>query len=170
MAEIGLYFSSSTGNCANIAERIAGEFEEGMVEIHDVMHGGDDLLQSYSYLIFGIPTWGLGELHSDWLEFLPKAEKIKFRSKKIALFGLGDQKTYSENFADSLGELHHWLIRRKAKIVGYWPSQNYSFMASKALINGKFAGLIIDEDTQSHLSEKRIKEWAEQLKNEFYEL
>nr|MBA3924398.1 flavodoxin FldA [Nostocaceae cyanobacterium] len=38
---------------------------------------------------------------------------------------------------------------------------------SKAVRDGKFVGLALDEDNQSELTAERIKAWAAQLKGEF---
>jgi len=40
----------------------------------------------------------------DEIEKLGAAGKLK--GKKVAVFGLGDQEGYEENFADGTGELH----------------------------------------------------------------
>ncbi|MFN9675593.1 MAG: flavodoxin FldA, partial [Microcystis sp.] len=53
------------------------------------------------------------------------------------------------------------------KTVGYWPTDGYDFNESKALKNGKFVGLALDEDNQSDLTEQRIKTWVAGLKGEF---
>ena len=37
----------------------------------------------------------------------------------------------------------------------------------KAVKNGKFVGLAIDEDNQSDLTDERIKIWVAQIKKEF---
>ncbi|NES97290.1 MAG: flavodoxin FldA, partial [Desertifilum sp. SIO1I2] len=41
------------------------------------------------------------------------------------------------------------------------------FTESKAIKNGKFVGLAIDEDNQPELTEERVKAWVAQLKREF---
>jgi len=51
--------------------------------------------------------------------------------------------------------------------VGYWPADGYDFTESKALRDGKFVGLALDEDNQSDLTDERIKAWVAQLKPEF---
>lgn len=168
MTEIGLYFSSATGNCANIANRIAEAFAPVKVRLHDVLKDRDTDPGLYEYLIFGIPTWDQDELHIDWEEFLPKLERVKLRRKRVAIFGLGDQHTYTDSFANSMGLLYQWLRQRKARILGAWPSHTYSFNSSSAIKeSGKFVGLVLDEDNQSELSEDRINQWVSQLKKEF---
>jgi len=48
--------------------------------------------------------------------------------------------------------------------VGYWPIEGYEFEESKALRDGQFVGLALDEDNQSDLTDERIKTWVAQLK------
>lgn len=43
----------------------------------------------------------------------------------------------------------------------------YDFNESKAVVDGKFLGLAIDEDNQSDMTELRVKSWVSQLKKEF---
>jgi flavodoxin I len=45
--------------------------------------------------------------------------------------------------------------------------KRYDFSESKAVVDGKFLGLAIDEDNQSELTESRVKSWVSQLKKEF---
>jgi flavodoxin I len=51
--------------------------------------------------------------------------------------------------------------------VGFWSTEGYEFNKSKAVKNGKFVGLALDEDNQSELTDQRIKAWVAQLKLEF---
>lgn len=52
-------------------------------------------------------------------------------------------------------------------MVGLTDTDGYEFDESKAVVNGKFVGLTLDEDNQSDLTEKRLKSWIERLKNGF---
>ena len=50
---------------------------------------------------------------------------------------------------------------------GLWSTEGYEHTASKAeLADGKFCGLMCDEDNQYDLSEERAKKWVAQLKAE----
>lgn len=66
-----------------------------------------------------------------------------------------------------MGILEEKIIERGGTTVGYWSTDGYEFSDSKALRDGKFVGLAIDEDNQSDLTDKRIKAWVAQLKKEF---
>ena len=43
----------------------------------------------------------------------------------------------------------------------------YNFSESKALRDGEFIGLAIDDNNQSNLTDERVKKWVEKLKGEF---
>jgi len=59
------------------------------------------------------------------------------------------------------------ISEQGGETVGYRPIDGYDFNESKAVVDGKFLGLAIDEDNQSDLTESRIKSWVSQLKREF---
>ncbi len=66
-----------------------------------------------------------------------------------------------------MGILEEKISQRGGKTVGYWPTEGYDFENSRALKNGKFVGLALDEGSQSDLTDERIKTWVAQLKTEF---
>lgn len=121
----------------------------------------------YNRLVLCVPTWFDGELPNYWDEFLPALENFDFTGKKIALFGLGDQKNYPENFCDAVGILSEFFEMKGAQIVGYTSPEGYSFESSKALKNNKLTGLLLDQENQSKLTDKRIEMWVKQLELEF---
>lgn len=49
----------------------------------------------------------------------------------------------------------------------YGSTEGYDFTESKAVRDGKFVGLALDEDNQSELTQQRIKTWVAQLKQKF---
>jgi flavodoxin I len=167
MPDIGLFFGSSTGNSENVARMIASNFYPVQVDIHDVLNGKSQTVSEYSCLIFGVPSWNRHYLQDDWSFFLPQLKDIDFNGIKVALYGLGDQSNYPDNFLDGMGRVHDWLLERDVKIVGHWPVAGYRFRKSQAIRNGKFVGLALDEDTQYKLTLPRVKMWVENLKKEF---
>ena len=66
-----------------------------------------------------------------------------------------------------MGILEAKITARGAKTIGYWSTDGYDFTESKAVRNGKFVGLAIDEDNQSDLTDERVKAWVAQIKQEF---
>ena len=95
---------------------------------------------------------------------LPALEEIDFSHKKIAVFGLGDQKGYPENFCDAIGIMAAFFEDKGASIVGYFPLEGYTFEDSKAVRNGRFMGLPLDQENQARLTNGRIENWVADLK------
>ncbi len=164
---IGLFYGTTTGKTSDIAEIIRDEFGSSLVKLHDISASQAKDLSGYDLLIIGCPTWDIGELQSDWDDFFPNLDNINFAGKKVAYFGTGDQVGYADNFQDAMGILEEKISGQGAVTVGLWPTQGYDHSASKAVKNGKFIGLAIDEDNQPELTQQRVKEWVAQLKNDF---
>jgi len=168
MAKIGLFYGTQTGNTQTAAELIQKEFGgNDVVELCDIANATTEDFEDYEYLIIGCPTWNIGELQSDWEGFYEELDAIAFSGKKVAYFGAGDQIGYADNFQDAMGILEEKIASLGGKTVGFWPTDGYDFSESKAVRNGKFVGLAIDEDNQSDMTDDRIKAWVAQLKQEF---
>jgi flavodoxin I len=164
MAKIGLFFATDTGNTRKVAKMIKKHFDDGDIQPYNVTKATADELQQYDSMIFGTPTLGDGELPDTLLEFMPVLESVDFTGKTVALFGLGDQEGYPDEFVDALGILYKKLKKLGASFVGSWPNEGYEFDKSKALINDEFVGLVIDQDNQSDMTAERVEEWVEQVK------
>ncbi len=168
MAKIGLFYGTQTGNTQTAAELIQKELGGStVVDLHDVSTVDTSDFEGYEFIIIGCPTWNIGELQSDWEGFYEELEAIAFTDKKVAYFGTGDQVGYADNFQDAMGILEEKISSLGSTTVGYWSTDGYDFNESKAVKDGKFVGLAIDEDNQSELTDSRIKSWAIQLKQEF---
>jgi flavodoxin I len=168
MKKIGLFYGTQTGNTQTAAEFIQKEFGgDGIVELYDISGADVDDFKQYECIIIGCPTWNIGELQADWEGFYDELDAIDFTGKKVAYFGAGDQIGYADNFQDAMGILEEKISSLGGTTVGYWPTDGYEHSESKAVKNGKFVGLAIDEDNQSALTDTRIKTWVAQLKQEF---
>ena len=164
MARIGIFFGSNTGNTRKIAKMIKKRFpdDELMADPLNVNKATPELIAGYDHLILGTPTLGEGLLPG-----LDADCQQDFSGKTVALYGLGDQEKYPDNFADALGELHEFVKTRGAKVVGKWPTDGYDFIASKAEIDGEFVGLVQDLDNQKMLLEDRLETWLLLIAREF---
>lgn len=168
MSKIALFFGTQTGNTETIAEAIQAQMGgDSVVTIYDIASADPSDFDAYDCLIIGCPTWNIGELQSDWEGFYDELDAIDFSGKKVAYFGVGDQVGYADNFQDAMGILEEKIASLGGETVGYWPADGYDFNDSKALRNGKFVGLAIDEDNQSDLTDSRIEAWVKQIKVEF---
>ncbi|MFD2837565.1 flavodoxin domain-containing protein [Azotobacter vinelandii] len=67
-----------------------------------------------SLLILGCPTYGDGDLQTDWDEQLELLEEADLDGKTIALFGTGDQENYPGSFVDAIGTLYDIVVEKKA--------------------------------------------------------
>ncbi len=168
MSKIGLFVGSTTGKTEEAAEIIQKEFGgDGVVTIHNMTDAQPDDFNGYQNLIVASPTWNIGELQSDWEGFFDELDNIDFKDKKVAYFGTGDQIGYADNFQDAIGMLEEKISGLGGTTVGHWSTDGYDFTESKAVKNGKFVGLALDEDNQAELTEERIKKWVAQLKTDF---
>ncbi|MGO9445854.1 MAG: flavodoxin [Thiobacillaceae bacterium] len=176
MARIGIFFGSNTGNTRKIAKLIRKRFDDNTAaDPLNVNKATAELIASYDYLILGTPTLGEGQLpgldadcqNESWAEFLPRHADVDLSGKTVALFGLGDQEKYPDNFADALGELYAFVKSRGAKVVGAWPTDGYDFIASKAESDGQFVGLVQDLDNQKMLMEDRLETWLRLISKDF---
>lgn len=166
MAKIGLFYASETGNTRKVAKMIKRQFDDGVIDLFNVEKASSDDLNRYEALIIGTPTLGDGELPESLEQFLPVLESVDFTSKRVALFGLGDQEGYPEEFVDALGILFKKLKKRGVVPIGPWPTDGYEFEKSKAVVNDQFVGLVIDQDNQDDQTEERVEGWVEQIKEE----
>lgn len=167
MAVVGLFYGSDTGNTESVAKRIQETLGANLVDIYDISRATKEDMEKYDFLILGTPTWYTGELQSDWDLFLPTLKTINFNEKIVALFGLGDQEDYCDYFLDGMGIMKEAIQELGGNLVGNWPAAGYTFSSTKALIDDEhFAGLAIDEDRQSDLTDERIAKWCAQLKEE----
>ncbi|OQX79222.1 MAG: hypothetical protein B6D61_03980 [Bacteroidetes bacterium 4484_249] len=67
---------------------------------------------------------------------------------------------------DGLGTLY-CRTANKQGIVGFWPIEGYNYYFSSAEKDGKFIGLVLDEDSQPEFTTGRIIKWVKQIKKEF---
>ena len=157
-----IYYASSTGNTEDIAKAINGKL--GNIDIFDIANDGFKDIKNYDKFIFGISTWGSGDLQDDWENLWDDFMKIDFSNKTIALFALGDQDSYEDEFVNALGTLYEHLNENGANIIGFTSSDGYEHEESTAQIDETFVGLVIDEDNQDDLTEDRINLWIEDIK------
>src|SRR5665647_527414 len=119
MKKIAVVYSFNSVKSAKIASKIADYLTKFQVEKLNVESCTGKELLLFDNLILSVPTWFDGELPNYWDELLPALESLDFKGKKIALFGLGDQKNYPENFCDAVGILRDFFEDKGAAIVGY---------------------------------------------------
>lgn len=158
-----IFYASSTGNTEIISKEISKEL--GNVELVDIAEHGILAINDYENVILGVATWGDGELQDDWDEEWDNFKGIDFSNKTVALFGLGDQEGYGENYVDAMGIVYEHLVDTDAKLVGKWAvTKEYIHDNSRAIVDDMFVGLALDEDNQDELSGERIVKWCEDIR------
>ncbi len=82
-------------------------------------------------------------------------------------WGWGISSSYSDYFCDAMEELYHAFKRAGLqRMVGQVDIGDYTYNSSKSVVNGKFCGLPVDEDSEPDLTDERLNRWAEQLRRE----
>lgn len=167
MSKIGLFYASSTGNTEDVAKKIIEKMSGIEIDLKDISDCADDEMKNYDSIIFGISTWGEGELQDNWEEYVDNVNEDNLKGKTVAMFGLGDQDEYGENFLDAMGIIYDKVIAGGATVVGAWPTDGYDFEESTAVRDGKFVGLGLDEDNEFDLTEERTTEWIKLITPHF---
>jgi flavodoxin I len=167
MKKIALIYSFNSVKTATVAKKIEKLFSQGDIELVNAEDIDEKKFLSYDNYIIGVPTWFDGELPNYWDEFVPAIEDMDLSGKKFAIYGLGDQVGYPENFCDGIGIMAKLLKERNADIIGSFPTVDYNFEHSKAVVNKKFVGLPLDQENQPRLTGKRIEQWVNVIKKLF---
>jgi flavodoxin I len=177
-SQVGIFYGTSTGSTQTAADLIhqafGPELSSEPIDVDTIEDG--KLAQAFAEhdaLVVGTPTWNTGATTersgTGWDELyytkLPELRDI-LQGKKVAVFGLGDQISYSENYADASGELFDVFSEMSCSMLGSWSQEGYEHEDSKAIRGDKFCGLMLDFVNQEELSEDRVQRWVAQLKEE----
>ncbi|MFW6312647.1 MAG: flavodoxin [Spirochaetota bacterium] len=161
---IGIFYGSSTGNTKDVSVKL----QEALGgDLHNITDVDADTIAGYDSIVMATSTWGAGDLQDDWEDFLPNLDEVDFSGKKVAIMGLGDQENYGDTFVDGMAILAEKVEEKGGTIVGYTSTDGYSYDNSEAEKDGKFLGLVIDEDNQSDATDGRVKKWAAELEAAF---
>lgn len=137
------------------------------VEPVDAENITTDDFTRFDKMILGVPTWFDGELPVYWDEFVPAIREMDLTGKKIAVFGLADQTGYPENFGDAVGIMTDLLRSRNAEVVGATSADGYHFESSRAFRDGKFSGLLLDQENQGRMTDARLRSWISEIQRAF---
>ncbi|MDR1672443.1 MAG: flavodoxin [Bacteroidales bacterium] len=165
MSKTGIFYGSSNGTTEGIAKKIAAKLGVEQKDIHDVASAKVNDLDEYEVLLLGSSTWGIGDLQDDWESFIKVLSSANLSGKKVALFGCGDSSSYPDSFCDAVGKIYQ-VVKGVSTVIGFTSTEGYSFDASEAVVDHRFVGLILDEENERNLSEKRIEGWIAELKTE----
>ena len=164
MRNIGLIYGSDTGHTEDVVNRLVDLLGEDNIDVKEVSSTSAEDISSYDKLILATSTWGAGDLQSDWEDFAATLDGVDFNGKTVALLGLGDQDEYEDTFCNALALLYEKV--KGATIIGQTSIEGYNFKESTAVVDGKFLGLVIDEDNQDDLTDERLEKWADQIRGD----
>lgn len=162
MDHVKVIYGSTTGNTESAANQIAAAFGVEPIAIGSAT--ADDF--KAELLILGSSTWGSGDLQDDWESEISKLEAADLSGTKVAVFGEGDQVSFSDTYCDAMGTLAKVAVGRGAILVGQTSAEGYLHTASTAVQDGMFCGLALDEINDSEKTCDRIIAWVEQLQND----
>lgn len=157
---VAILYGSSTLNTEYIATKLRDAFGEERAELLNVRDMPSDRLRPDARLVFVTSTWGRGTLQDDWETFLPALEQADLAGARVALVGVGDQENYPDTFCDSIAILADIVVARGGVCVGQTDTDGYRYKQSRAERDGRFIGLVLDEDNQSDLTDERIGAWV----------
>ena len=170
--KIGLFYGSTTCYTEIVAEKIQALIGADTVELNNIKQVPLAKMADYDILILGLSTWDFGEIQEDWEAHWPEINQVDLSGKTIALYGMGDQLGYAEWFQDAVGMLHQAIAPQDCVRIGFWPTEGYDFIASKAATDDGqwFYGLALDEENQYDQTDQRLNQWLTQLMNELIAL
>lgn len=157
---VHVIYGSDSGRTRAAAGKIAAKLDAKVINISDATAAD---FEGCDLLVLGSPTYGEGDLQADWESGVDVLGEADLSGKRVALFGLGDQSTYPDSFADAMGTLYDAVVGKGAEVVGFTDTKGYEFEASTAVRDGQFVGLVLDQDNQAGKSEKRIAAWTSQI-------
>ena len=124
MKKIGLFYAANAVKTSQIAKKIREALGTEYVDIIPAEQAWGNDFEAYDNLIVGVSTWFDGELPTYWDELIPELETLDLKGKRVALFGLGDQVNYPDNFVDGLGILGDAFEKAGAALVGFTPASS----------------------------------------------
>lgn len=157
---VHVIYGSDSGRTKAAAGKIAAKLNAKIINVRDATAAD---FEGCDLLVLGSPTYGEGDLQTDWETGVDVLAEADLTGKKVALFGLGDQNTYPDSFVDAIGTLYDAVAGKGAEVVGFTDTKGYEFEGSTAVRDGQFVGLVLDQDNQAAKSEKRIASWTSQI-------
>lgn len=164
MKETAIFYGSTSGNCEDIANKIARAL--GVSDVFSASQLDKARIVKYDNMIIGSSTWGCGDLQDEWCDGIEVLRTADLNGKTVALFGCGDSSGFSTTFCDAIGTLYNAVKSAGAKVIGSVSTNGYTFDDSAAVVDGNFVGLALDEDNESDKTDGRIAAWIETISPE----
>lgn len=167
---VGIFYAPSGGNVHKVARLIKQKMAAWEPDMFLIPDTEPSKMLDYHNLVFvsstlGRSTWEM-ERNDPWAAYVPAIRKLRLDGRRVALVGLGDHVSYSDNFVDGIAMLGYVVEGLGAQLIGATGTEDYVFNGSQALRDGKFIGLPLDEDYESEKTEERINRWLVGLQAE----
>ncbi|MFB6320682.1 flavodoxin domain-containing protein [Saccharicrinis sp. FJH54] len=170
MKKLALIYWPKGGSVEHAAKIIKEKLTDFSVSFLCVEDISADQLSDFDVFIFGGSTvgadyWSNKETEMAWRPFFAEMEQKNTRldGKKGALLGLGNQVLYPDNFVDDMMYMKKKLEAAGLQIIGETSTDGYAFNESKAIVDDKFVGLALDEDSEPELTNQRIDSWLSNI-------
>lgn len=167
---VGIFYAPSGGSVQKVARLVKQKLVDEKPDLFVISDTTPLQLLDYRLLILvcstlGRNTWEM-EQKDPWSSFIPQLHRIRLEGRKVAIIGLGDHVSYPNNFVDGMGILGYTIEEIGGRLIGETATQDYVFNDSRALRNGKFIGLPLDEDYEAEKTEERMERWLKEIKPE----
>lgn len=158
--KVAIVYATNKGKTQLVAELLGSKIQGSKVlniaetEVSD--------LAGYDYLILGTSSIGHGEMQKPWRDKIAALSASDFSGKTVALFGLGNQAYHGDTFAQGVSHIYE-AISGKVAIEGATSTEGYKFDTSNSVVDGKFVGLVLDQDAEGDKAEAKIDAWIKTL-------
>lgn len=161
MAKNLLVYATKGGNAKIVGEYIATKLG---FDIKEAKVLNEDDLKSYSGFIFLASTHGDGQIQNKFDNKLELLNQTDFENRPVALVGIGNIARHAHDFCSGLASF--LPVLKKAKLIGSTSPDGYEITNSRAFINGKFVGLVLNYPDDEKWQDRTDK-WIEGVKNSF---
>lgn len=160
---IGLFYAPSGGSVHKVAKRIKQKIKNHKVDMLYIRNIQSQQFLNYRNIILVSSTLGKDAWNNDetdeWAAFVPELRKLNLNGRHVALVGLGNHILYPSNFADGLSDWADLIESLGGMLIGKTEADDYIFNMSKAVKDGLFMGLPLDEDNESGKTDSRVDKW-----------
>ena len=158
--KVVIAYATNRGNAKLVAEKLSEKISGS--NVLNMAEASVSDLKGYDYLILGTSSTGHGDIQKPWKDKADELAAIDFTGKTVALFGLGNSKYHADSFAGGVSHLFD-ALNGKVAIEGATSTEGYKFETSNSVVDGKFVGLIIDQDNESDKTDDRIDAWLKNI-------
>ena len=163
-----IVYATKTGRTKKVAEMIRRQLTtldyDVLLTTIDQICLND--LRDFNLVISGTPTYGIGELPREWVEFAREFSPAEFSNSNVAIFCVGDQKYHAKTFGNGLRLLYEIFSKTSANLVGFTEFIGYTVDDCPPNRDGLLPGLLIDQVSQRNLTPERIEKWARLISDE----